>query len=802
VNLQDPTRTDGPKHDRQMLRERISRTSICRPVRGTRLAAWCALLVLSSAAPRATAAEMPPPEVTQIAPQIERVRFQSSILPVYLNWDFNCLCLGPAGIADLVRDARQSGAQGINLRISNKGALAFRTRAGTCYRERLDAFGRDFDPLAILIRECHKQGLAAHVWVDLFEAAYDPLILAHPEFSPQGRPGKPRLSGVPCYAHTEVRDHMLDLVDEYAAYRPDAVFFCTKSSHVPQNQLNQPHNRDSGFNPPVVRRYRELYGIDILKEPFDREKLGRIRAEFLIDFLVEARRRLNRAGIPVIVGATASGRLQPLGPNFHLDWRRLLERRAADVLLMANSRGEYHVFYNAQGRAAFAQIRQACDTAGVRFWPYIISSGTYQPIANRVGFAGLLQYVPRQLDYLAALGGDAVLIHDPDLYAFDRNLRRALWKAMGRRQAAVTRAKTPQELPAPDPMAIVRGQKNPIPCGHFETDPDGHWFLQSSWTLAPNTPLQSTSFERRTADSRPVGWSSDCGRNPKLQAVYDWKVMHGDPYSGRSFSGRCSLALGALPGAARGARTAAWTTEIPVPRDLRGKQQIRVQVHGESLRHIESVNMNVECLDDNQNTLARLNAVAPRQETSPWRLLEVTWPADPRVKKLRVRLSMTVANDPRSEGRVWFDELTIQPVEPLARDSLTVSPAHADQPAYRGRGSARWTSQPGWDLVSIPFLIPREESPKVFRVALRADRPTHVALAWQNGTPDDGSPANDNRKPLEKTFAVGTTWQTFEMPAAPGSGQLRFHSPDPTTIWIDDLKTLPSPSGRGQGEGS
>lgn len=724
--------------------------------------------------------------------------------PVYLNWDANCLALGPAGIAELVLDARQAGVQGINLRVSNKGALAFRTRAGTCYSERLDAFGADFDPLAVLIAECHKQGIAAHVWVDLFEAAYDPLIMAHPEFSPQGRPGKPRLAGVPCYAHAEVRDHMLELVDEYAAYRPDGVFFCTKSSHVPRNQLNQPHNRDSGFNPPVVRRYRELYGVDILKEPFDREKLGRVRGEFLIDFLVEARRRLNRAGIRVIVGATTSGRLQPLGPNFHLDWRRLLERRAADALLMSNTRGEYHVFYNAPGRAAFAEIRQACDTAGVRFWPYIIVSGTYQPIADRVGYAGLLQYVPRQLDYLTALGGDAVLLQDPDLYAFDRNLRRALWKAMGRRQSGVARTESPRDLPAPDPASIFRARKETVPCGHFEQDADAFWFLQSAWTLVPGTPLATASFEGRTADSRPIGWSPDNGRNPRLKTVFDWAVMHGDPFSGRAFSGRCSLALGASPGAADGARSAAWTAEVPVPRHLRGDQRIRVHAHGESLRHIDSVGMTVDCLDSDENVLAQLDAAAPREGTYPWRPIETVWAADSRVTKLRVRLALTAADHPGTEGRVWFDELSIAPAQPLAADALTF-PAGSDRdPAYRGR-MARWDARPGWNLVSIPFLVPKtndENARPTFRVALRAQPPARVTLAWQPCGHTDKALVDVNSTPREEhetTFAVTPSWQIFSMPAAPGHGRIVLRPHGATTLWLDEFTTLPSPFGRGVG---
>ncbi|MBN2217779.1 MAG: family 10 glycosylhydrolase [Pirellulales bacterium] len=599
------------------------------------------------------------PSMSTVSSSGPKATIRPSRVPIYLNWDYNCLTLGPAGIAELVHDAREAGVNGVNLRISNKGALNCRTRVGTCYAERLDAFGKHFDPLATLVGECRKQGIAANVWFDLFEAAYDSLITAHPEFSPQGLPGKPRLAGVPCYAHPEVRRHMLDIVDELAAYRPDAVFFCTKSSHVPRNQLGQPHNADSGFNPPVVRRYQELYGVNVLKKSFDQTKLGRIRGEFLIDFLVEARQRLNQAGISTIVGATVNGRLQSTGPNLILDWRRILERKAADRLLMANSRGEYYVFYNTAGRKKFAEIRRACDREGIPFWPYILSSGTHQPIAARIGFAGLLEYLPRQIDYLTALGGDAVLIHDLDLYSYDRRVRRALWKAAGRRQTELARAANPEDVLPPDPVDFLRDRKNPIPGGDFEQDAEGPRSVHPAWLLG------NVSFETHDSDSRPAGWTPELGGNPKFQAVYDWKVMHGDPFSGRSFYGRASVALGVQPGAAKGERTAAWTAEIPVPRGLQGDQRIRVQVHGESLNRIKSVGMRIDCFDAKNKVLDKLNAIAPREGTFAWQPLEIIWPADARAKKLRVRLGLTVANDPSTEGRVWFDDFSIEPIEPV-----------------------------------------------------------------------------------------------------------------------------------------
>ena len=40
-------------------------------------------------------------------------------IPIYLNWDANCLTLSPEGIAALAADAKWAGVDGLNLRISN-----------------------------------------------------------------------------------------------------------------------------------------------------------------------------------------------------------------------------------------------------------------------------------------------------------------------------------------------------------------------------------------------------------------------------------------------------------------------------------------------------------------------------------------------------------------------------------------------------------------------------------------------------------------------------------------------------------
>ena len=684
---------------------------------------------------------------------------QPTRVPVMLNWDYNCQTLSPSDITKLVEDAKNLGADGINLRISNKGALNCRSKAGGPYTERLDAFGPDYDPLEILVRECRRVGIASCVWCDLFEAAYDPLILEHPEFSPQGRPGKPHLSGFPCYSHQEVRDHMLAIVDDFAAYKPDYVFFCTKSSHVPRNHLNQPHNRDSGFNPPVVEKYQERYGVDIRTEKFDRKKMGEIRGDFLVDYLVEAKRRLNQAGVKVIVGATVSGLLQPGGPNLRLDWREIVRRHAADVLLMANSRGEYYAFYDEKGQKLYREIVDACHKADMKFYAYIISSGTHSTIPKKVGFAGLQNYLPRQLDYLALMGADGVLIHDLDLFSLDRGIRRSFWSALeGRSMVASLES---QALPAvPEPQLPGTQAATPcyVPGGSFETDRPLEWYIQSSWQTDRSSPVANGSFERYTdKHDAPRGWTLQRDEKSVISGLYDWKVMHDDPTSGRTFHGRSSVMLQAT-GESRDepeACTAAWQAEFPIVAPLT-EQLAGVQVHGEELQGIASVGMQLELLDSDGAVLQNYKKEGPADGTFVWQPITIPCSFNDKVVTVRVSLFMTAELNQPSQGRVWFDRFAIRPqaqkgdlADGVTTIQRTVKSDKSDKASERAHLLVRM--EPGHDLVSIPFRV-EKPGKYLLQVTLRSTIEQEIQLLWQGN------------KTFQRQATVDRAGTTLELP--------------------------------------
>ncbi len=569
-------------------------------------------------------------------------------IPIWLNWDYNCHALDKQGIIAMVKEAKAAGVQGISLRISNKGALNYRPKTGQPYTERLDAFGKDYDPLQILVEACKAAGIGSCAGVDLFEGAYDKLLKEKPHLSPQGLPGKPPFEGTFCYAEPEVRQYLLRIVAELAAYKPDRIFFCTKSSHVPNGAV-MTGNKDSGFNPPAIRRYQELYGGAITPDQFDRKKLSAIHGDFLVSYLAAARQLLKKEGIEMVVGATVSGKLQ-VGGNLLLDYRQLIAAGATDAIAIGNSRGEYKVFNDEAGQQQFRDIAAACKAGNIRLYPYVIASGNYySALANKYGYGALLNYLPKHMQYLQALGGDGVIIHDLDLIVFDPALRRQIWSAAGSRKPV---GRIPEGLiPVPDITDTVgmppfhKGEGTVTGNGSFE------------YSLAG------------TAKEQPAGWEKDTPEEGGVVAVYDWRVLHGSAYSGRNADGRSSvmLYLKERPAAASRATqlSGAWNAFIPLPDGLaRGRKSVRIQVHGEDLSAIGAAGMRIGLLNRRGQLIREVDVPAPKEGNFPWQAIQAAVLLDKEVASLSVSLYLRASAGSAGwpTGRIWFDKFELIPL--------------------------------------------------------------------------------------------------------------------------------------------
>ena len=669
-------------------------------------------------------------------------------------------------MTEFVREVKNAGLQQINIRISNKGALNCRVKHGTVYNERLDAFGPDFDPLSVFIRQCHSHGLKACIWMEIFEAGYDEFFIKNPQFTPQGRPGQPNLPGVPSYSHPEVREYFLKRMDEYAAYGPDSIFACIKGTHVPPNlpQAQKTPNGDIGYNPPVVQRYKELYGKDILTEEFDLRQFALINGEFIIDFLAEARQLLNQKGIRLIAGATASG-ITPCYDNLVLDWKRIADRNAANAICIGNSKHEAAFLYTQKGQEEFQRILATCKLRDIELHAFIFADlGPAKTIGHAEAFSGFLASLPIHIDYCRQLGADAILIHDIEIIHQNPYCERAALRVAG--SWAHMSQKTDDgklTIPLADPAEL--SFPGHVPQGNFETSPLYYWCAAPSWLTDEHTATGNFSFDFH-ADQNPEPWNAHLSQNTNLLAQYDSKVMHGAENSGRTYHGRSSLLLGAKPGAGSSSnRTVAWNASLNIPIASQEQWIISVWVHGENLANIADAGMKIDILDSDNHIVDVLTKTCPLDGTFPWQQLCIPHTFDKKAETLKITLYMTVSDTQNTKGMLWFDKFEISLARELPHDTLRIvnDPNSAATTSY-----ALLNAAPGIDMVSVPFRV-TTTGESLLRLTMRSQEPmpvTVMLLDQDNDTYNGLWLTKRGDKPStswSSTFNITPKWNDFDL---------------------------------------
>jgi len=228
--------------------------------------------------------------------------------------------------------------------------FVFHKEARTRYPEVARAIFARFDPVAAAVREAHACGLRIYAYHTIFDEGCPPSVLyggkvpfpwqskftiAHPEYLVVDRGGQNKHWGVMEYGYPAVRRYKVQqfrrLIERYDF---DGVSVCTRSHSPPAEFADQ-----YGFNEPVVRAYRERYGIDIRTQPFDKEKWRRLRGEFLTQFFRELRTALPRKKV-----LAAIPRGQYIGPpygNLRLDWETWIREGLVDGLVVGVVSGKW-----------------------------------------------------------------------------------------------------------------------------------------------------------------------------------------------------------------------------------------------------------------------------------------------------------------------------------------------------------------------------------------------------------------------------------------------------------------------------
>jgi len=123
-------------------------------------------------------------------------------------------------------------------------------------------------------------------------AAEDKLRVDHPEWAPVNKWGTWRQGGPLEFAYPEARRAVAEYLTKYVVEGGyDGLSFLTYAEN-----FSQRYEDEFGYNEPVVKEYQRRYGVNILREPFDKKKWARLRGEYVEMFLRDLRSRLSKHG--------------------------------------------------------------------------------------------------------------------------------------------------------------------------------------------------------------------------------------------------------------------------------------------------------------------------------------------------------------------------------------------------------------------------------------------------------------------------------------------------------------------------
>jgi hypothetical protein len=214
---------------------------------------------------------------------------------------------------------------------------------------------KKFDILDVALAEAKRRGISFYGDLALFDMYFPGLendfFEAHPDYWVLARDQKTPYQAIPCYAEKAVQDYRLAEINELLERGVDGISFGLES-HYSGRGVGAPDS--FGFNPPVVQAFQERYGIDILKEDFDADKLCALNGEIFTGFLRRVRGLLGPQR-KMIAATTLNGWHGYGGPagaqiathgtaqapeagkpsyRFELDWQNWIRDGIADDLIV------------------------------------------------------------------------------------------------------------------------------------------------------------------------------------------------------------------------------------------------------------------------------------------------------------------------------------------------------------------------------------------------------------------------------------------------------------------------------------
>jgi hypothetical protein len=196
----------------------------------------------------------------------------------------------------------------------------------------LAAAVESFDDFDAARAEAKRQGLAFYADVSPFDKFFPGLeetfYEEHPDLWFWSRDQKQRLRGLPCYAEPMARERLRAEVTELINRGIDGI-----SINLMSHQGGFKEQQPFGFNPVVIRMYKERWGGDIVNGDYDPSRLSALQGEIFTNLLTDVRRLIGPRRLSVSIPQTKDGidSVTYCGTcKIDLDWRSWLKRKLVD----------------------------------------------------------------------------------------------------------------------------------------------------------------------------------------------------------------------------------------------------------------------------------------------------------------------------------------------------------------------------------------------------------------------------------------------------------------------------------------
>jgi len=268
----------------------------------------------------------------------------------------------------------------------------------------------EWDDFAEVPALAHRAGMSAWLYVTLFDEGWplasddvravsyhnamhgqhvawqSDLTRTHPEWIAVDRSGADRQSGVVSLSYPAARRAFIDRwVGLISGTAFDGLFVCLRSQSKPPDTADH-----FGFNEPARADFVARYGVDVARQPFDRQAWRDLLGGYLTLLFSELRDALRRDGIVLGVGVARGDILGPPLGNATMAWRDWIRDGLIDRLIVNQNSSQ-------------------CPSMWHQLWPMHRGTGYVQNYLDGSGMAPL----PEQLtkSYGCAVQGSPVELY-------------------------------------------------------------------------------------------------------------------------------------------------------------------------------------------------------------------------------------------------------------------------------------------------------------------------------------------------------------------------------------------------------